>query len=168
MILNVIYPGSFDPITLGHLDIIHRCKNIFQNFSIVVLDNKAKTTIFSLEERVELIKESLNMDECYKSILVDCYSGLLTEYIEQNQVGIVIKGIRNIIDYEYELQMIEINKRLLSSHSFETLFITSSHDKRYISSSNVKEIAKFGGSIQGLVPDNIRFKIYSRLIEIKG
>jgi len=153
-----IYPGSFDPVTCGHLDIIRRSSKMFDTVIVAVLNNSAKKPLFSLTERVELIEKcTADIPNC-KAM---CFDGLLVDFAEQQGATAIIKGLRTISDFEYEYQMAQLNKNLNSN--IETLFMVTNANYSYISSSVVKEIASLGGDFTSLVPDeiyeNVRQKI---------
>lgn len=155
---KAIYPGSFDPITNGHLDIIRRSAKVFDKVIVGVLNNPNKNPMFNLEERVELIKHATSD---LKNVEIDCFSGLLMDYIKDKQIDVIIKGLRAVSDFEYEFQMALMNKKLCED--VETLFMTTSSSFSYLSSSLVKEVFKFGGSIEGLVPDIVIDKMKKKL-----
>jgi len=145
-----IYPGSFDPITNGHLDIIKRASKTFDKVIVGVLINPDKKGLFTIEERVNLIKRvTVNIP----NVKVVSFSGLLVDYMKENNIDIIIKGIRTFADFEYEFQMSLMNKKL--NEDIETLFMMTNPDYSYISSSSVKQVAMFKGCIDGLVPDDI-------------
>lgn len=148
--LNIaVYPGSFDPITNGHTDIIKRASKVFDRVYVAVLKNSSKTSpMFTIEERMELIKRITGE---FDNVYVDTFSGLLVEYMENKGANVIIKGLRAISDFEYEFQMALTNHAL--SCEIETLFIPTSKDYMFLSSSIVKEIAHYGGSLDGLVPE---------------
>ncbi|AUS96144.1 pantetheine-phosphate adenylyltransferase [Clostridium thermosuccinogenes] len=146
-----VYPGSFDPVTNGHLDIIHRASKICDKLIVAVLVNHSKTPVFSLEERVDLLKCAL---KDRPDIEVDSFSGLLVNYMKKRNATAIIKGLRAISDYEYELQMALTNKT--QNPEIETLFMMASVNYSFLSSSIVRELAKNGGDIDGLVPDCIK------------
>ena len=145
---NAVYPGSFDPMTLGHLDVIERAAAMFDNLTVSVLNNKAKSPLFSVEERVNILTEATaHLDNVH----VDSFSGLLIDYCASKGVHIVIRGLRAITDFEYELQIAQTNRKL-SNGAVDTIFLTTSLEYAYLSSSSVKEIASFGGDISQCVP----------------
>lgn len=153
-----IYPGSFDPITLGHLDIIHRAAKLFDKLIVVVMVNPAKKCSFLPEERVELIKKSIgDLD----NVTVEFSDGLLAEYAKEKNAGAIIKGLRALSDFEYEFQMALTNSKL--NPEVETLFLTTKAENMYLSSSMVRQIASMGGDISGFVPDIIHKQIINRL-----
>ncbi len=143
-----IYPGSFDPVTYGHLDIIRRAALIFDELTVSVLNNKTKTPLFSVEERVKMLERAT---EEYPNVTVDSFSGLLIDYAKEKNVHVSVRGLRAITDFEYELQIAQTNKKF-SDGNLDTVFLTTSLEYSYLSSSVVKEIAYFGGDITQCVP----------------
>ena len=152
-----VYPGSFDPVTNGHLDIIKRSAKIFDKLYVAILENSAKTPAFSMEERVEFLKKvTLDMD----NVVIDKFSGLLVNYMESVNANVIIKGLRAVSDFEYEFQMALMNRNL--NKNIETLFMTTNEKYSYLSSSIVKEVAKHQGSLNGLVPENLEKTILTK------
>ena len=147
---TAIYPGSFDPITNGHLDVIKRGAKIFDRLIIAVLINVDKKVLFEIGERVELIKR---VTKDIKNVEVVSFNGLLIDLLKEKEADVILKGLRGVLDFEYEMQMALINNKLDSN--VETLFMMTAAENSYISSSSVKQVAKFGGNINGLVPDEI-------------
>lgn len=145
-----IYPGSFDPITNGHLDIITRGSKIFDKLIVGVLVNIDKIGLFSIKERVELIKRVTNH---LPNVEVISFNGLLVDLAKEYEAKVILKGLRAVTDFEYEFQMALMNSQL--DNEVETLFMTTSAANSFLSSSSVKQVAKFGGKINGLVPDEI-------------
>ena len=145
-----IYPGSFDPITNGHLDIITRGSKVFDKLIVGVLVNIDKVGLFSIEERVELIKR---VTSHLPNVEVVSFNGLLVDLARKYDAKVILKGLRAVTDFEYEFQMALMNSQLDSN--IETLFMTTSAANSFLSSSSVKQVAKFGGKINGLVPDEI-------------
>ena len=145
-----VCPGSFDPITLGHLDIIRRASELFDHVVVLVVQNAGKTPMFSLEERAELIKR---VTGDFKNVEVDCFHGPLVDYMKERGASVIVKGLRAMSDFEYEFQMALTNRQLYPEA--ETVFLTSSVERMYLSSSLVKQIAQFGGDISALVPPQI-------------
>ena len=153
-----IYPGSFDPITNGHLDIITRASKIYDKIIVSVLQNPSKNPMFTLEERVELIKSVVKP---YENVAVDCFTGLLIDYAKQQNANVIIKGLRAVSDFEYEFQMALMNRKLASD--IETIFLMTNSQYSYLSSSIIKEVAKFGGCIEGLVPEIVKDSIFTKI-----
>jgi pantetheine-phosphate adenylyltransferase len=147
---RAIYPGSFDPVTNGHLDIIDRASKVFDQVIVTVLENQRKSPLFTIKERVSMLG---SITEPYKNVEVDYYHGLLIEYAHKREAGIIIKGLRAISDFEFEFQMALINRKLDSD--IETMFMMTNNKCSYISSSIVKEIASYGGDIRDLVPPQV-------------
>jgi len=143
-----VYPGSFDPITNGHLDLIERAIRIFDRLIVAVAINRDKPPLFSIDERLEMVREAT---KGYDNLIVDQISGLTVDYVEQHGASVIIRGLRAISDFEFELQMALINRNLNSN--IETIFLMPSLQYSYVKSSHVKEIARLGGNLQGLVPD---------------
>ncbi|HPA54106.1 MAG TPA: pantetheine-phosphate adenylyltransferase [Bacillota bacterium] len=153
-----VYPGSFDPATNGHIDIIKRSGALFDRVIVAVLSNPSKNPIFSVEERVDILKRTCGD---IKNVEIDSFSGLLIDYCMSKNANVIVKGLRAVSDFEYELQMAHMNKKL--NQEIETVFIMTSSRYSYLSSSLVKEVAGFGGCIRGLVPEIIEKEIYERL-----
>ena len=153
-----IYPGSFDPVTYGHLDVIRRAADIFDELTISVLNNVKKTPLFSVEERVKILKEAT---KDLKNVTVESFSGLLVDYAKEKNIHVVVRGLRAITDFEYELQNAQTN-RLLSGEKLDTMFLTSRLEYAYLSSTTVKEIASFGGDISACVPEFVADEIYKK------
>lgn len=147
---RAVYPGSFDPITNGHLDIIKRAARVFDEVIVAVLINPEKKGLFSVDERVELIKKVIVP---YKNVRVESFSGLLIDLMKKDDAKIIIKGLRAVSDFEYEFQMALLNNKLDSS--IDTFFMMTNAKYSYLSSSSVKQVAHFGGCIKGLVPDAV-------------
>lgn len=152
--MKVIYPGSFDPVTNGHLDIISRCSAKFDEVIISVLNNNSKNSIFTVEERMQLLRAST---EGLINVEVDSFSGLLTDYAREKGCSIIVRGLRAVSDFEYEMQMALVNRKLC--HELETVFMVSSSKVSFLSSSIVKEIASFGGEISCFVPEIVEIAL---------
>jgi len=144
---HAIYPGSFDPITLGHLDLIHRASQLFDSLIVAVAHNEAKKALFSVEERIAMIEESINGAS---GITVKRLDGLLVDFASQENAFVVIRGLRAVSDFEFEFQMALMNRRLETR--LETLFLTPKEDYTFLSSRIVKEVANFGGDVTPFVP----------------
>lgn len=160
---KAIIPGSFDPITLGHFDIIERSLKIFDEVTVCVLINPDKKTLFSMEERKKLISKAVSTIKNCEKIIVDSYDGLLTDYMIKKNINVIIKGIRAFSDFEYESRMAFLNNRMVPN--IETLFLMTAENLSCISSSAIKQILKFGGKISGLVPKNIEQDIICKILE---
>ncbi|HZD58859.1 MAG TPA: pantetheine-phosphate adenylyltransferase [Anaerolineae bacterium] len=149
MVVAVV-PGSFDPITAGHLDIIKRACDIYDKVIIGVVVNPGKKPLFTLEERVEMVKEEVAWNP---AIEVDAFNGLLVEFVKMHGARVIIRGLRAVSDFEHEFQMAQLNRKL--NPKVETIFMMASPEYAYLSSSIVKEIAQYGGNVNGLVSPNI-------------
>lgn len=145
---TAVYPGSFDPITNGHVDIIRRALRVFDKLIILIAYNPAKSSLFTVEERVDLIRSVIG-DE--PRIRIDSFSGLLVDYVKKENAQVILRGLRAVSDFEYEFQMALINRRL--DRDIETVFLMTGYKWFYTSSQLVKEAAGHGGSVRGLVPD---------------
>lgn len=147
--ITAVYPGSFDPATYGHLDIIKRASVSFDRVIVGVLHNSAKSPLFSVEERVKILQEVVRD---MPNVKIDSFSGLFADYAKEKDIWIAVRGLRAITDLEYEMQMAQTN-RMLSGGKLDTVFFVTNLDYSYISSSGVKQIASFGGDISHCVPD---------------
>jgi pantetheine-phosphate adenylyltransferase len=154
---RVVCPGSFDPITFGHLDIIERASSIFDEVVIAVMVNQTKKTLFTVEERIEMTKEVTSK---YPNVKVDSWSGLLVDYCKKNDISIIVKGLRAVTDFDYELQMSQINLQL---QGVETLFLSTAPAHSFLSSSLVKEIASYGGDVSSYIPAPLLERLKDRL-----
>ncbi|MDD4569647.1 MAG: pantetheine-phosphate adenylyltransferase [Tepidanaerobacteraceae bacterium] len=156
-----IYPGSFDPVTLGHLDIIERSSKIFSKLIVSVLTNPSKQPLFTADERVNMLKEAINH---ITNIEVVQFNGLLVDLAKQKKAKVIIKGLRAVSDFEYEFQMALMNKKL--DKNIETVFMMTNTDYSYLSSKIVKEVASLGGCIRDVVPDNVVVGLKEKNIKI--
>lgn len=156
-----ICPGSFDPMTLGHLNIIRRTSRIFDEVIVCVMQNASKTSpMFSVEERAEMVRRCVAR---FPNVRVETPDGLLAEYAKQIEGAVVVKGLRAASDFDYEFQMNLINKKI--NPNMETMFLTSSEKYTFLSSSIVREMAKYGGDLTGLVPEEIREDIENKALQ---
>ena len=152
-----IYPGSFDPITNGHVDLIKRGMRIFDEIVILIAHNPNKVYLFSIEERMEMIREIFSDT---KEVRVDSYSGLLVDYLKISGANIILRGMRALSDFEYEFQMALMNRR--QTKKIETVFLMSGFKWFYTSSKLIKEVVSLGGSVKGLVPDSVNQKLMEK------
>jgi pantetheine-phosphate adenylyltransferase len=153
---RAVAPGSFDPITLGHLDVIERAASIFDEVVVAVLVNSTKAGLFSVEERIDLIERSVSH---LPQVRVDSWSGLLVDYCREHEIAAIVKGLRAVSDFDYELQMSQMNLKL---KGIETFFMATKPDYSFLSSSLVKEIAKYGGDVSSWVPSHVHGALQSR------
>jgi pantetheine-phosphate adenylyltransferase len=157
-----IYPGSFDPITNGHLDLIERARRVFGSLIVAVLTNPDKLPLFTVMERVEMLQEAIRG---MPNVEVDTFGGLLVEYAKQKGAGIILRGIRAFTDYEYELQMAIMNRKL--EPSLETVFLVPAESYSFVSSRLVREIFQNGGSVKGLVPPLVEDRLHQKVFQNK-
>ena len=155
--IREIYPGSFDPVTLGHLDIIQRAARNCDELIVGVLNNKSKSPLFTVEERVAMLKDVVRN---IPNVRIMAFSGLLVDFAREQGAHCIIRGLRAITDFEYELQMAQTNSIL--NKEIDTMFLTASNDYSYLSSTTVKEIASFGGDIKQFVPREVCDKVYEK------
>lgn len=158
-----IYPGSFDPVTLGHLDIIQRSAKMVDLLIIGVLNNKSKSPIFTVPERVNLLKE---VTKDIPNISIEAYEGLLVDFAQERKASFIIRGLRAITDFEYELQLAQTNRKL--NPVVDTVFLTTNVNYAYLSSSIVREIASYGGDISQFVPNTILQSVYDKIKSIRS
>lgn len=153
-----VYPGSFDPVTNGHLDVIIRGAQLFDEVIVGVLHNSTKSPLFSVEERVKILEEATKE---LKNVQIVAFSGLSVEFARECGAQVIIRGLRAITDFEYELQMAQTNRVL--APDIDTMFLTTSLEYAYLSSTTVKEVAAFGGDISKFVPEFVRKEVYGKL-----
>ena len=156
---RVVCPGSFDPVTNGHLDIIGRAAGLHDEVIVAVLINITKRSLFTVDERVEMLTE---VTKGYGNVRVERFHGLLVDFCAANGINAIVKGLRAVSDFEYEMQMAQMNYRLAK---VETLFMTTNPQYSFLSSSLIKEIAKYGGDVSGLVPEPVLGRLQARLAE---
>ena len=154
---KAVCPGSFDPVTNGHLDVFVRASKLFDQVVVGVLINKTKSSLFDVDERIEMLREVVAP---YPGIVVDSFHGLLVDYCRDHGIPAIVKGLRAVSDFDYELQMAQMNHRLAD---VETLFVSTNPLYSYLSSSLVKEVATYGGDVSGLVPDTVLARLHERL-----
>jgi pantetheine-phosphate adenylyltransferase len=145
---RAVCPGSFDPITYGHLDIIERASAHFDQVVVAVLENRTKASLFTVAERIEMIRETTSK---FSNVIVDSWSGLLVDYCKTNSVQAIVKGLRAVTDFDYELQMAQVNLQ----SGIETMFMATAPAHSFLSSSLVKELAHYGGDVSSMVPKNV-------------
>lgn len=154
---SAVCPGSFDPITNGHLDIIERASSLYDDVVVAVMINHSKKSLFSVEERIELIQDVCNK---FPNVRVDSWHGLLVDFCKKNEIPAIVKGLRAVSDFEYELQMSQMNHQLAG---VETVFISTSPQYSYLSSSLVKEIATYGGDVSAYVPSSVLTQLLKKV-----
>ncbi len=152
-----VCPGSFDPVTNGHLDVIERASRLYDEVTVGVLVNATKTSLFEVGERIDMLREAT---ADLGNVVVDSFEGLLVDYCRDRDIPVVVKGLRAVSDFDYELQMSQMNNRL---SGLETLFVATNPEYSFLSSSLVKDVAKWGGDVTGLVPEPVRLRFATRL-----
>jgi pantetheine-phosphate adenylyltransferase len=157
MKIRAVYPGSFDPVTNGHIDLVQRSSKLFDEVVVAILENTEKTPLFTVEERIEMLGEAI---KDFKNVSVITFRGLLVDFAQQIGASVIVRGIRAVSDYEYELQMALMNRRL--SSKVETVFMMPAETYSYLSSRLVKEISLFGGSVKGLVPRQVEKRLAAK------
>ncbi len=163
MTRTALYAGSFDPITEGHLDIIERASHMFDSITVGVLVNNSKTPLLTLDERMDIVRK---VTSHLPNVEVECFGGLLADYVNQKKFSAVIRGLRATTDFEYEIQMAQMNDRLFTGNT-ETIFLMTNPEYSFISSSLVKEVASLGGDVRGLLPEYAREVISRKLRNTK-
>ena len=156
---RAVCPGSFDPVTNGHLDIVARASQLFDEVVVAVGVNKSKSRLFSADERIDMLTEACRD---FPNVKVDSFSGLLTTFCQERDIVAIVKGLRAVSDFDYELQMAQMNSSLAD---IETVFVPTSPEWSFLASSLVKEVATFGGDVSGLIPDFVRERLTARLEE---
>ena len=155
--LTALCPGTFDPVTNGHLDVVGRAASTFDAVVVAVVENPSKTPLFAVAERIALLEEAVRH---LGNVRVGAFGGLLVDYARAEGASVIVKGLRAVSDYEYEIQMAQMNQRI---GEIETLFMATSPKWSFLSSSLVKEVARLGGDVEGLVPDHVRKALIDRL-----
>ena len=161
--IRAIYPGSFDPVTFGHIDMIERSAKIVDELVVAVLNNSAKNPLFSVKERVSMLEE---ITKHLPNVKITFFDGLLIDYARKIDAAIIIRGLRAITDFEYELQLAQTN-RIVDSQ-VDTIFLTTSLEYAYLSSTIVKEVASYGGDISHFVPEQLMERIYQKYAEVRN
>jgi pantetheine-phosphate adenylyltransferase len=154
---RAVYPGSFDPVTNGHIDLIQRSAALFDQVVVAILRNTDKAPLFTVEERTAMLENAIRD---LRNVSVTSFAGLLVDFVEQVEASVIVRGIRAVSDYEYELQMALMNRRL--SNKVETVFMLPAESYSFLSSKLVKEIAQHGGLIQGFVPEDVEKRLYDK------
>ena len=160
---RAVYPGSFDPVTFGHLDIIKRSSAMFDEVVVGVLNNNAKNPLFSAKERKEMLEESVKE---FGNVEVISFDGLLIDFMKQNDISVIVRGLRAITDFDYELQIAQSNRKV-SKETIDTVFLTTSIDYAYLSSSIVREYASYGTDVSDFVPEFVVKRLENRLQQYK-
>jgi pantetheine-phosphate adenylyltransferase len=154
---KAVCPGSFDPVTNGHLDIVSRASKLYDEVTVAVLVNKSKSGLFTLDERMDMVRETTAE---YGNVVVEAFHGLLVDFCRARQIPVIVKGLRAVSDFDYELQMAQMNHSLAG---VETLFLSTNPLYSFLSSSLVKEVATYGGDVSGLVPKTVLRRLTDRL-----
>lgn len=155
-----IYPGSFDPFTLGHYDLVERGLAVFDKLIVAIVNNPQKTSLFTADERVEMIKEAIHYDP---RVEVESFDGLLIEYVKNKGARVILRGLRAVSDFEYEFQMAQMNRHL--EPDIETFFMMTGQHYFYINSRLIKEVAKLGGSVTGLLPETVLERLKQKFVK---
>jgi pantetheine-phosphate adenylyltransferase len=158
---RAVYPGSYDPVTNGHLDIVERAAKLFDEVTVAVLINKNKRTLFSVEERMDMLRDVTSQ---WPNVRIDSWHGLLVDYCREHDIKAIVKGLRAVSDYDYELQMAQMNHQL---SGVDTLFMPTNPLYSYLASSLVKEVATYGGDVSSLLPASVEQRLMQRLAETR-
>ncbi len=156
---RAVCPGSFDPVTNGHIDIVSRASALFDEVTVAVLINKSKKSLFSVEERIDMLQDVCS---AYDNVTIDAFHGLLVDFCKERDIHAIVKGLRAVSDFDYELQMAQMNSSLAD---VETVFVPTSPEYSFLASSLVKEVAMFGGDVSSLVPPSVLQRLTTRLAE---
>ena len=159
-----VYPGTFDPITLGHLDILERSLRLFDEVRVAIATNPRKAPLFSVEERIDFIRDALSAE--VERVTFDSFNGLLVDYCRQRGASCIVRGLRALADFEYEFQFAHMNRRL--APEVDSVFFMTDERNHYVSSSLVKEVASFGGDVSGLVPDGVERALKLKFANAEG
>ncbi|MFC7340842.1 pantetheine-phosphate adenylyltransferase [Saccharopolyspora griseoalba] len=159
---RAVCPGSYDPVTNGHLDIIERASKLFDEVVVAVLINKSKKSLFTVDERLEMLRE---VTAQWPNVRIDSWHGLLVDYCKANEIGAIVKGLRAVSDFDYELQMAQMNQQL---SGVETMFMSTNPLYSFLASSLVKEVATYGGDVSTLLPPKIEQRVRERIAENRG
>jgi pantetheine-phosphate adenylyltransferase len=162
-IVKAIYPGSFDPLTNGHLDLVARGAKVFDHLVVAILKNSEKAPLFSVSERLEMITEAV---QPFGNVSVATFNGLLVDFVREEHAQAILRGVRAISDYEYELQMALMNRRL--APGVETVFLMADEKYSYVSSRLIKNVFELGGSVEGLVPQTVISRLQARVVPNRG
>lgn len=157
MTLTALCPGTFDPVTNGHVDIVRRAAGLFDRVVMAVIENPAKTPVFDVADRVEMVREAV---ADLGNVEVDSFTGLLVDYARSKGASVIVKGLRAVSDFDYELQMAQMNRHLAE---METVFVPTSAKWSYLSSSLVKEVARYGGDVSSLVPEHVLGRLKEKM-----
>jgi pantetheine-phosphate adenylyltransferase len=162
-IVKAIYPGTFDPPTNGHLDLVARGSKMFDHLVVAILKNSEKSPLFSVSERKEMLAEAV---QPFGNVSVEIFNGLLVDFVTEQKAHVIIRGVRAISDYEYELQMALMNRRL--APNVETVFLMADEKYSYVSSRLIKNVFELGGSVEGLVPETVITRLQARVVPNRG
>jgi len=154
---KAVCPGSFDPVTNGHLDIVSRASKLYDEVTVAVLVNKSKSSLFTLDERMEMVRETT---AAYGNVVVESFGGLLVDFCREREIPVIVKGLRAVSDFDYELQMAQMNHGMAG---VETLFLSTNPLYSFLSSSLVKEVATYGGDVSGLIPETVLRRLTDRI-----
>ncbi|MFK5984677.1 MAG: pantetheine-phosphate adenylyltransferase [Pseudomonadota bacterium] len=161
MMIIAVYPGTFDPVTNGHMDIIYRSTKLFDHLIVAVASSKGKKPLFNANERIKMIEDAVQQHPCKKQISVLGFNSLLVDFCELHKATVILRGLRAVSDFEYEFQLSGMNKKL--NKNIETLFLPTTEQNTYISSSMIKEVAQLGGEVDAFIPSNVRAELLLKM-----